>query len=102
MSAADLEYFNLSSIPLADGSGFAAELGVHHELHCLVCRFPSPILRFTTWGIVPNSWEQKKIRHWIYREYYLAEESEVELEEWKAHIRAYKNLLHFTSFSLDE
>ena len=34
----DLAYYNLTSIPLADGSGFAAELGVHHELHCLVSR----------------------------------------------------------------
>lgn len=32
----DLEYYNLTSIALADGSGYAAELGVHHELHCLV------------------------------------------------------------------
>lgn len=63
VSAADLMYFNLSSIPLANGSGFAAELGVHHELHCL-----------------------KKIRHWIYRDYYLADEPESELVEWRAHI----------------
>ena len=34
----DLEYYNLTSVPLADGSGFAAELGVYHELHCLVGR----------------------------------------------------------------
>ena len=36
VSRADLAYYNLTSVPLADGSGYAAELGVHHELHCLV------------------------------------------------------------------
>ena len=40
VSKADLQYYNLTSIPLADGSGYAAELGVFHELHCLV-RFPA-------------------------------------------------------------
>ena len=29
---------------------------------------------------------QKKIRHWIYRDYYLLEETEAELVEWTAHI----------------
>lgn len=32
----DLRFYNVSSIPLADGSGYAAEFGVFHELHCLV------------------------------------------------------------------
>lgn len=39
VSLSDLQYYNLTSIPLADGSGYAAELGVFHELHCLVGPF---------------------------------------------------------------
>ncbi|KAI1098862.1 hypothetical protein F4804DRAFT_323670 [Jackrogersella minutella] len=34
----DLDYYNVTSLPLADGSGFASELFVTHELHCLVSR----------------------------------------------------------------
>lgn len=63
VSREDLEYYNLTSVPMADGSGYAAELGVHHELHCL-----------------------KKIRHWIYKDYYLVNETEAEMVEWRAHI----------------
>ena len=36
VSREDLEYYNVSSVPLADRSGYAAILGVQHELHCLV------------------------------------------------------------------
>lgn len=38
----DLEFYNLTSVPLSDGTGYAAELGVHHELHCFV-RFFLPL-----------------------------------------------------------
>ena len=61
--SSDLSFYNLTSIPLADGSGYAAELGVHHELHCL-----------------------KKIRHYVHRDYYLVNETEKEMVEWEAHI----------------
>ena len=41
----DLDFYNVSSIAMADGSGYAAELGVHHELHCLVRpSLPFPLL----------------------------------------------------------
>ncbi|KAG8531257.1 uncharacterized protein KY384_004615 [Bacidia gigantensis] len=86
VSAEDLAFYNVSSIPLAqtqddqarEGGGggggrwFAAELGVHHELHCL-----------------------KKIRHWIHRDYYglyLKEDGreggmeEGEMREMQAHV----------------
>ena len=63
VSASDLAFYNLTSLPLRDGSGYAAELGVHHELHCL-----------------------KKIRHYIHRDYYLVNETEAEIVEWAAHI----------------
>lgn len=36
VSEDDLRFYDVSSIPLADGSGYAAEFGVFHELHCLV------------------------------------------------------------------
>jgi hypothetical protein len=36
VSENDLAALNLSSVALADGSGYIAELGVFHELHCLV------------------------------------------------------------------
>lgn len=32
----DLDYYNVTSLPLADGSGFASEIFMTHELHCLV------------------------------------------------------------------
>ncbi|PQE18761.1 tat pathway signal sequence protein [Rutstroemia sp. NJR-2017a WRK4] len=79
VSSEDLAYYNLTSIPLADGSGYAAELGVHHELHCLV-------RTSTRWIFQTLISPQKKIRHWIYKDYYLVNETEVELVEWKAHI----------------
>lgn len=34
----DLDYYNITSLPLADGSGFASEMFMTHELHCLVSR----------------------------------------------------------------
>lgn len=34
----DLDYYNITSLPLADGSGFASELFMTHELNCLVSR----------------------------------------------------------------
>lgn len=37
--------YNVESIPLADGSGYVAQLVVYHELHCLV-RNPS-------WNVLP-------------------------------------------------
>ena len=36
VSAEDLGYYNVTSLPLADGSGFASEIFMTHELHCLV------------------------------------------------------------------
>jgi hypothetical protein len=33
-----LDPFGTSSVRLADNSGVLAQLGVYHELHCLVCR----------------------------------------------------------------
>jgi hypothetical protein len=32
----DLSYYNVTSLPLKDGSGFASEIFMTHELHCLV------------------------------------------------------------------
>ena len=37
ISRNELEKTGKSSIALADGSGFIAELAVYHELHCIVC-----------------------------------------------------------------
>jgi len=60
----DLQALNLESIPLQQG-GYIAQPGVFHELHCL-----------------------KRIRHWIYRGYYVypKDPSDAELDEWEAHI----------------
>ncbi|MCJ1446153.1 MAG: hypothetical protein MMC23_006658 [Stictis urceolatum] len=63
VSKSDLDFHNVTSLPLADGSGYASQLGVFHELHCL-----------------------KKIRQWIYRDYYLTDESSADLIEGEAHI----------------
>jgi len=40
VSGEDLDYYNVTSLPLADGSGFASEIFMTHELHCLVCAKP--------------------------------------------------------------
>lgn len=36
VSKEDLDYYNVTSLPLADGSGFASEIFMTHEIHCLV------------------------------------------------------------------
>ena len=36
VSKEDLDYYGVQSLPLADGSGFASEVFMTHELHCLV------------------------------------------------------------------
>lgn len=36
VSKRDLDYYNVTSLPLADGSGYASETFMTHELHCLV------------------------------------------------------------------
>ncbi|KAI0381223.1 hypothetical protein F5Y04DRAFT_86075 [Hypomontagnella monticulosa] len=59
----DLAYYNVTSLPLADGSGFASELFVTHELHCL-----------------------KKIRQWIYKETYFEHVQGLARNELKRHI----------------
>ncbi|KAI5859361.1 hypothetical protein GGS23DRAFT_324159 [Durotheca rogersii] len=63
VSKEDLDYYNVTSLPLADGSGFASELFVTHELHCL-----------------------KKIRQWIYKETYFTDVKEPARGELKRHI----------------
>ena len=70
MRREDLAFHNVTSLPLADGSGFTSELGVHHELHCL-----------------------KKVRHWIFRDHYLQNETEDELVEYRAHVHHCLELL---------
>ncbi|CEJ87240.1 hypothetical protein VHEMI04349 [[Torrubiella] hemipterigena] len=47
VSKEDLDYYNVTSLPFADGSGYASEIFMTHELHCL-----------------------KKIRQWVYKEHY--------------------------------
>lgn len=102
MTQQDLAYYNLTSIPLADGSGYAAELGVHHELHCLVSRRRARA-RMTGGDAdhVVLLFVQKKIRHWIHRDYYLKNETEEELVEWEAHIGKWRFLLQEASCEAD-
>lgn len=52
-----------SSIPLADGSGYVASLGVYHELHCI-----------------------KLLKHWIHKDYYLAGWDEDRVEQYWKHL----------------
>ncbi|KAI0516712.1 hypothetical protein F5B22DRAFT_655871 [Xylaria bambusicola] len=63
VSKDDLAYYNVTSLPLADGSGFASELFMTHELHCL-----------------------KKVRQWIYKETYFTHVQGLELNELKRHV----------------
>ncbi|KAL1600857.1 hypothetical protein SLS60_007245 [Paraconiothyrium brasiliense] len=60
------EYFSqyrAQSAKLSDGSGYAAQLGVYHELHCL-----------------------KKIKHWIHRSHYHTNVSQAVLDEEEEHV----------------
>ncbi|KAI0834757.1 hypothetical protein F5Y06DRAFT_278337 [Hypoxylon sp. FL0890] len=59
----DLDYYNVTSLPLADGSGYASELFVTHELHCL-----------------------KKVRQWIYKDTYFTQIQGLARNELKRHI----------------
>lgn len=59
----DLDYYNVTSLPLADGSGFASEIFMTHELHCL-----------------------KKVRQWIYKETYFSDIHGFARNELKRHV----------------
>lgn len=73
----DLEFYNVTSLPIIPRSSssssqnvdsqihdeWVGQLGVFHELHCL-----------------------KRIRHWIYRDYYLENASQSVLVEESAHV----------------
>ena len=61
--ASEITRFNLSSIELADGSGVVAQLGVFHALHCL-----------------------KMIRHFIYKDHYLANATEHAIWKMGVHV----------------
>uniref|UniRef100_A0A093X8V6 Uncharacterized protein n=1 Tax=Talaromyces marneffei PM1 TaxID=1077442 RepID=A0A093X8V6_TALMA len=63
VSKEDLDYYNVTSLPLADGTGFASELFVTHELHCL-----------------------KKVRQYIYKEAYFEQVQGFARNELKRHI----------------
>ncbi|KAI0100069.1 hypothetical protein GGR51DRAFT_533740 [Nemania sp. FL0031] len=63
VSKEDLDYYNVTSLPLADGSGYASELFMTHELHCL-----------------------KKVRQWIYKESYFTQVQGMQRNELKRHI----------------
>lgn len=52
VTAEDLEYAELKSLELADGSGdYIGQLGVHHELHCLVSAVSLCALSFFTFVV---------------------------------------------------
>ncbi|KAI4624451.1 hypothetical protein J4E83_004125 [Alternaria metachromatica] len=59
----DLDYYNVTSLPLADGSGYASEIFMTHELHCL-----------------------KKIRQWMYKESYFEDVQGLARNELERHI----------------
>ena len=40
VTADELRAVDQTSIPLADGSGYLAEMAVYHELHCVVSCLP--------------------------------------------------------------
>ncbi|CRG89183.1 hypothetical protein PISL3812_06219 [Talaromyces islandicus] len=75
VTKADLEFYNITSLPIISGSlpsqdidsqnhdEWVGQLGVFHELHCL-----------------------KRIRHWVYRDYYLENASQRVLIEESAHV----------------
>ncbi|RAH47975.1 oxidase ustYa family protein [Aspergillus brunneoviolaceus CBS 621.78] len=64
----DLAFYNVTSLPIVGPAGegpggYVGQLGVFHELHCL-----------------------KRIRHWIYRDHYLADAPAAVLVEEEAHV----------------
>lgn len=77
----DLDYAELTSLKLADGSGdYIGQLGVHHELHCLVRTAATCTIT------VLMCLSQKRIRRWIYRDHYQPNLTAAEFEENKIHI----------------
>ncbi|OWY46339.1 hypothetical protein AALT_g2322 [Alternaria alternata] len=63
VSEEDLAYYNVTSLPLADGSGYASEIFMTHELHCL-----------------------KKIRQWVYKETYFVDVQGLARSELERHV----------------
>jgi hypothetical protein len=61
ISAAELQPYNTTSVPLADGSGYLAKMGFYHELHCL-----------------------HKIKRWLYPQYYYSHATDTEIQEERA------------------
>ncbi|KAL9115724.1 MAG: hypothetical protein Q9227_000092 [Pyrenula ochraceoflavens] len=63
VSQQDLDHYNITSLPLADGSGFMSEIFMTHELHCL-----------------------KKVRQWMYKETYFTDVQGLTRNELKRHV----------------
>ncbi|RAK95913.1 oxidase ustYa family protein [Aspergillus ibericus CBS 121593] len=63
----DLDFYNVTSLPITESTDndtdWVGQMGVFHELHCL-----------------------KRVRHWIYRDHYLADAPETVLIEEEAHV----------------
>ncbi|OTA99908.1 hypothetical protein M426DRAFT_66929, partial [Hypoxylon sp. CI-4A] len=58
----EMERLGYTSLVMKDGSGFLGALGVYHELHCI-----------------------KRLRKWIYRDYFYPNMTEIEYEERSSH-----------------
>jgi hypothetical protein len=63
ISAAELQPYNTTSVPLADGSGYLAKMAFYHELHCL-----------------------HKIKRWLYPQYYYSHAPDTEMQEEAEHL----------------
>ena len=70
-----------TSVALADGSGYVAELGVYHWLHCLVL---FTVYHDTSCTSSELSLEQKKIKQYMHLDHYHP--------EWNDHMRARQKL----------
>ncbi|KZZ89201.1 hypothetical protein AAL_07849 [Moelleriella libera RCEF 2490] len=79
----DLDFYNITSLPLQDGAGFASELFVSHELHCLVSL---SLLSACLELFLSHIMVQKKVRQWVYKETYFAGVEGLERGELKRHI----------------
>lgn len=84
-----LDHSGAESIHLADGSGVLVQLGLYHELHCLVRRTCTAVYNS---GLTYFTVTQKKLKHWIYRSYYTGNGSTIDQEEEDAHVGKHQSL----------
>ena len=80
VSEEELQRANMTSIGLHSG-GFMAGIGVYHELHCIVS---FGMIYFHSWVLI--LFEQKRIKQYLYPEWYYANSTKDEMTHAEHHL----------------